>query len=266
MTTPNAPVCYVLAQAQFSPVHNIVDYVGKIQDSLRHIYPLFDPQLVNHLQVQVSPMQPVGDVQVAQAQSWLITRTDRSAGFILSSSSITYHTTHHKGHETLIEELLRGLQAVHAAAKLDHVGRLGLRYLNAVVPSNEESVEQYLASGLLGVQLPGREQYFGTELVLHTETNPLVTQGLLIARTHRVVTPLGYPADMVPNGLVPMPKFAITEPTAHAMMDIDHSVSGIMPLELNQLNLQLLSLHESIKETFQASITPHARTVWGLIP
>lgn len=259
----NAPVYYALAQAQFNPVAAMAKYVDQIQDRLRREgYPLFEMQQTAHLVMpapgQVQPAEP----QIAHMVSWLITKSDRAAGFILAPSAITYHTTHYDTHNEFIPELLRGLAAVHEAVTLDHISRLGLRYLDAVLPRAGETVEQYLVSGLHGIQFNAVQRYRLAESVFGTDTGPLVPMGALVTRVHRVAAPLGFPPDMQPDGLMVNPKFALQEALEHAVIDTDHYVEGRMPLDMDRLEEQLLSLHSTIKDVFRAMTTDHAHTVW----
>lgn len=258
----NAPVYYALAQAQFNPVAAMAKYVDEIQDRLRREgYPLFEPQQLTQLQL-VAPGQGA-EPQVAHTTTWLITRADRTAGFILSASAITFHTTHYETHDEFIPQLLLGLEAVHSVVKLDHASRLGLRYLNAIQPKPTETVDQYLVDGLHGVRFEAKQRYALNETVFETTPGPLAPNGTLVARVHRMTSPLGYPPDMVPNGLVPMPKFAVTEVRPHGIIDIDHFVEGRLPLNFTNLADQCLSLHAMIKQVFGAMVTDHARSNWA---
>lgn len=258
----NAPVYYALAQAHFNPVAAMARYVDQIQDRLRREgYPLFAPQKFMQL-VLPGPGQPQ-EPQIQQAESWLMTRGDRTNGFILGPSTITYHTTHYQTHNQFIPELLLGLTAVHDAVSLDHVSRLGLRYLDAVLPRAGETTEQYLAGGLHGIDFDATRQHAMTESVFATDTGPLVPKGTLVVRVYRTVAPLGFPPDMLPTGLAIAPQFEIKEPREHATIDTDHYVEGRMPVELDKLNEQLLSLHGTIKSVFGATTTDHARSAWA---
>lgn len=262
----NAPVYYALAQAHFNPVAAMAKYVDQIQDRLRREgYPLFEPQQFMQLVVprtgqgQGQPQEP----QIQQAVSWLMTRSDRTAGFILGPSTISYHTTHYQTHNEFIPELLRGLMAVHDAVALDHVSRLGLRYLDVVLPHAGETTEQYLVGGLHGIDFNAARQHAMTESVFATDTRPLVPKGTLVARVYRTVAPLGFPPDMLPTGLAIAPQFEIKEPREHAIIDTDHYVEGRMAVELDKLNEQLLSLHGTIKSVFGATTTDYARSAWA---
>jgi uncharacterized protein (TIGR04255 family) len=260
----NAPVYYAFAQARFNPVVAMAKYVDQIQDRLRREgYPLFETRQSMQLVMPKPGQTPPSEPQIQQTVSWLMMRSDRSAGFILGTSAIAYHTTHYKTHGEFIQELLRGLAAVHEAVSLDHVSQLGLRYLNAVLPRSGETAEQYLAVGLHGINFNAARQYAMTESVFSTDTHPLVPEGTLVVKVYRVFAPLGFPPDMIPAGLVVAPKFEIEEACEHAVIDTDHYAQGRMPMEMDKLNEQLLSLHTTIKSVFHETTTDHARSAWS---
>lgn len=260
----NAPVYYALAQARFNPISAMSKYVSDIQDRLRREgYPLFAVQQVNQLVVHATDEGAPAEPQLSQSVSWLITRSDRTAGFILGTESISYHTTSYETHNEFIPELLRGLNAVHQTVGLEHVSRLGLRYLDAVLPGPSETVEQYLQSGLHGVEFTAERQYALAESVFTTDTAPLVPKGTLIARVYRTTSHLGFPPDMLPNGLSVPEKFTTKTPLSHAVIDTDHFAEGRMPVDADELQQQLISLHSAIKLVFGAIVTDHARNVWN---
>ena len=260
----NAPVYYAMAQAQFNPVAAMVKYVDLVQDQLRREgYTLFEPQQVTHLQIAALAGQPSSEPQVTHTTSWLIAKGDRTCGFIVNPSSVTFHTTHYKRNAEFIPELLRGLRAVHEAVNLDHVARLGLRYLNAVLPKPGESIDQYLDAGMNGIRLNAQQRYALNESVFDTEVGGLLPKSTLVARVHRMTSPLGFPPDMVPNGLVQMPKFVINEPRPHAVIDTDHFCEGRAPLDFDKIGAQLSALHATIKLVFDATTTEYARAAWA---
>lgn len=259
----NAPLYYALVQAHFNPVAAMTKYIDQIQDRLRREgYPLFALQQFMQLVVPGPGQAHSQEPQIQQAVSWLMTRSDRTAGFILGPSTITYHTTHYQTHNEFIPELLRGLSAVHEAVSLDHVSRLGLRYLDAILPHTGETSEQYLVGGLHGIDFNAVRQHAMTESVFATDTGPLLPKGTLVVRVYRSVAPLGFPPDMLPTGLAIAPQFEIKEPREHAIIDMDHYVEGRMPVEMDKLNDQMLSLHGTIKSVFRATTTDHAHSAW----
>lgn len=260
----NAPVYYALAQVQFNPVAAMAKYVDDVQDHLRQLgYTLFEPQQLMHLQFFTAPGQSQAEPKVAQISSWLMTKGDQTSGFVLSPSSLTFHTTHYETNREFISQLLLGLKAVHKAVKLDHISRLGLRYLDAILPHPGESVDLYLVDGLHGVRFDAKQKYALNESVFETKSGPVLPIGTLIARSYRMDAPLGYPPDINPNGLVLMPKFHIDKALLHVVIDTDHFVEGQMPIEFEKIEEQLVELHSTIKLVFNATITEHAQNIWA---
>jgi uncharacterized protein (TIGR04255 family) len=258
-----SPVYYALAQAQFNPVAAMAKYVDEIQDILRRDgYTLFEPQEITQLQFVGVAGQASTKPEVIQVNNWLISKSDRTAGFILGPSSLVYHTTNYETRNEFLPNLVQGLQAVHKVVSLEHIARLGLRYLDAIIPQEGEDVSQYLAGGLLGVSFGAKQRYAMNESVFETETGPIVKLGTLVARVYRATSSLGYPPDLIPQGLQPMPRFQINEEISHAVIDTDHFVEGRMLINIEQIQQQLESLHIAIKKSFEATITPYAQEVW----
>lgn len=260
----NAPVYYALAQTTFNTIGAMSKYVNEVQDILRREgYTLFDHNQIT--QLEISPKQEKDDdvAKVGKSEYWLITQPDRTSGFVLSASRIVFHTTNYETHSTFIQELMLGLKAVHKAAELDHIRRVGLRYLNAILPRKGEAIDQYLDPGLHGVSFHSELRYALNESVFSTESGPLVKQGTLISRIYNIYSQLGFPPDLVIRNLALMPKFVTEAPLRHAVLDIDHFAEGRMPLDTNQLAEQLSNLHATIKIMFEKATTKHARSTWA---
>ncbi|WP_099315692.1 TIGR04255 family protein [Pseudomonas syringae] len=258
----NAPVYYAIAQAQFNPVPAMHKYVDEIQDRLRRSgFTLFEPQQQMHLQIPETG-GALTEPQFTQTSLWLLTKEDRSSGFILNTNSLSFHTTHYETRREFIPALLMGLAAVHDVVGLSHFSRLGLRYLDAVLPQDGESVEKYLTPGLHGLHFPAPRVQSTTESVFQTECSPMITTGQLLSRVYMTHGVVGFPPDLIPHGLTPKPKFT-TQGLFHAVIDTDHSVSGHMPVDLELLEAQLKDMHTSIKKIFAATVTDHANRIWA---
>ncbi|MDH5553080.1 MAG: TIGR04255 family protein, partial [Nitrosomonas sp.] len=193
----NAPVYYALAQAKFNPVTAMkTKYINDVQDTFRLMgYTLFEPQEKKQLQFVATLNQPPTEPEIIPMTTWLFTKADRKSGFILDQSSLIFHTTHYETNEEFLPELLRGLEAIHKTVKLEHISRLGLRYLDAVIPTKKETVDQYLANGLHGIQLDNQLLYSLNESVYEINADP---KSILVARIHRATSALGFPPDMTP--------------------------------------------------------------------
>jgi uncharacterized protein (TIGR04255 family) len=259
-----APVYYALAQAQFNPVAAMSKYIEQVQDSLRRDgFTLYEPQQITHLQLTAGPDQAQGEPVVSQKTSWFISRSDRMSGFILNASSISFHTTHYETHQQFIPQLIYGLRSIHEIVSLEHVSRLGLRYLDAVLPEEGETVDQYLESGLHGIHFEAEPRYSLSESAFNTKLDAVVPNGTLVARIHRLNSVLGYPPDMIPTSLVQMERFTLQDAQPHAIIDTDHFVEGIISLDFNAIENQLTELHKFIKSIFYSTVTGFAREKWS---
>ncbi len=260
----HAPVYYALAQARFNPILRMNKYVGEIQDLLREKgYVNFEPIEVNHLHIPNLNEHVITPQSFIPMVNWLFTDSDRRSGFILNNSTITHHTTKYQTNLEFLPELLIGLEVVHSVVNLAQINRLGIRYLDAVLPKKDESIDQYLVPGLQGITFKTAPQFALNEYVFRTECEPLIANGTLIARLHRFNGLLGYPPDITPHGLVQAPQFQLSEPLVHSVIDTDHFVEGVMPIDIGKLQQQLNAMHGDIKSVFNSMITEHAQAVWS---
>lgn len=259
---PAPPVYYAVAQAQFNPIVAMTEYVPAIQDKLRiKGYTLFEQQKMT--QLQVDPNVP-GKAEIMEHPIWRFAKSDRTSGFTLGRTHIAFHTTDYQNHAQFFRDFLAGMKEIHAIVKLDHLNRLGLRYLNAVIPFEGENVHQYLYQGLHGVVFSSPLRYSLQESVFDTNIEPVSLPGTIVNRVYCRNGALGFPPDIGMIDLLVAPRFTVTTQHLHAVIDIDHFVLGQMNIDILKVEKALDSLHKSIKDTFKATVTEHALKVWGL--
>jgi uncharacterized protein (TIGR04255 family) len=191
---------------------------------------------------------------------WSITKSDRTCGFILDQSCLTYHTTHYQTHEQFFTTFLDGLKIIHSIINLEHLSRLGLRYLNAVLPSEDETPNKYLVDGLHGVHLNLASRYSLNETVF--DITERLLKSTLVSRIHSKTGLLGYPPDIAFGNLSLMPQFTNNKSTSHAIIDLDHFIERQMPIDFEQTKAELVSLHRYIKQVFDMTTTEHAKKNW----
>ncbi|MCU5773088.1 TIGR04255 family protein [Erwiniaceae bacterium BAC15a-03b] len=260
----NAPVYYALAQAKFNVVQVMHRFVDEIQDLLRrHGYTLFEEQSADQLQFVFNSGEEAPQPKVIEVRRWLFTKADRSSGFILENDSIAFQTTHYETHSEFFQELMTGLFTVHKVVSLEHVSRLGIRYLDAVLPVAGENVDMYLVDGLQGVQAGARQLHALNEYMYETEVGPLIAKGTLVLRVHKLTGELSFPPDIQPQGLKLKDKFINTGKMHHAIIDTDHYVEAPIALTNdNGLREQLDVMHGEVKTCFFSMLKPHAQQTW----
>lgn len=253
-----APVFYTLAQVQFNPVAQMSDYVPPMQERLRRRgFPDFqDESQVGIMIRRLDDPQP--DLQQQRQRRWIFTNTEKTEGYILLSNALVFHTTAYNTFEDFSRKTLFGLQLVDEIVELAFVERIGLRYLDAVVPTDNETLEQYLNPSLLGLVaiVNGKLSHSFTETVTSTEGGTLVARALISENG------LALPADLSPLRLNLQPRFAEVH-GQHTVLDTDYFVAKRSKFDVAVVQDQLLASHEITSETFKRSVTDYAMERWA---
>lgn len=259
----NAPVYFTIAQIRHNPVLRLGAYTDEIQDRMRKVgYPDFKKGVA----MAFSLMSQFGDEQQGQppvierVERLMFFNSDNTQGFIVEQNAISFHTTEYDTFDTFVDEFMRGVGIVHECVTLAHTERVGLRYLDAVVPPNgEEGLPDYLASGVLGLssKLPEEVQ------VTHSfsETHFRTSECAVLARTIIQAGPLGFPMDIQPIGVKIAERFQKID-GVHAIVDTDASIEGRHTMNLEALKSQLKTLRSGIDVAFNAIMTQSALDAW----
>ncbi len=253
----NPPVFYALAQVRFNPIVQMEEYVPELQDRLRHIgYP--DYQQEQKIEVAIrKPASEQPDVRPQQLIRWSFTNIDRTEAYTLHPDALIFHSTQYVNFEDFSEKVLRGLSLAHEVIELAYVQRIGLRYLDAVVPANDDLLDNYLNPSLLGLSgaAPGQLAHSFTETVSQ------VNGGTLVARAVITEGGLAMPPDLFPMTLK-LPDRLGQLSGRIAVLDTDYFVEQRKIFDLNSVKEQLLVSHKIVGDAFKSSITEHAVSAW----
>ncbi|QWG15124.1 TIGR04255 family protein [Bradyrhizobium sediminis] len=253
----NAPVYYALAQVKFNTLAALATYVPAIQENLRKAgYPDFQTIQLAHLELIGAPVP-----KTTVATRYLFLNSRKTAGFILDQSWLTYQTTDYDTFEPFLSAFLFGLQAIHKEAVLNYSERVGVRYLDAVLPNANESVTDYLQPCVLG--LSGS---FPDRSLVHTlsETRTVLDKTTLVSRAivhTQQDRGAAFPEDLQPIHLTLIAKFAQVT-GQYAIIDTDGWMEDRQDFDLDRLATTLDSLHKNIGRSFEKMVTPHALKVW----
>jgi len=261
---PSAPVFYVLAQVSFNPIVKIADFVPAVQDVLRREgWPEYSHQTTKELQVSPGAGGPP-EVSSSDRHRWAFNAVDEKQGFVLTENSLVFHSTAYPGFEPFLQAMLRGLAVVHGAVELQYVGRIGLRYVNAIDPETVGgvSLEALLLAGLLGLSGPyghGLKHSFSETVSEHAG-------GTLISRN--LITPEGvvWPPDLQPPLLALDERFQPGRRRV-AILDNDFFLQFHKPhlaFSDSAIEEQLRRCHDMTSQTFYTATTERARSLWAL--
>lgn len=259
----NSPVYFVLAQIKFTPIAAMKKYVPEIQDYLRTKgFPEFETQISNQLLFDQSVPNELPRPIFQDFTQWHFINEAWDTNFILGNDHITLQTTNYDTHEPFLKHLLTGLECVRTIAQPAYITRIGIRYLDAVVPQNGEDLNDYFSEHLKSVELGLTPLHSVEEAIYKTNVKPLIHSGTLMTRIRKAEGPLGFPADAIPFGLRMQPKFSAIQSGWHAIIDTDHFVEGKIDIVPELIEKQFLSMHTVIKESFVKMVSPHALNCW----
>jgi uncharacterized protein (TIGR04255 family) len=265
----NAPVYFTVTQVRFNPVLNIEGYLTTIQDSMRIArFPDFKRVDLKQLIVPFGSAgdggQPPAPVFVPQSHC-IFGNMEGTTEFVLQTNALALQTTAYETFETFLNVFSKGLIIVNDALKLDFTERIGLRYLDAVLPGESESLSDYLTVEVLGLSKKLDRE------ILHTfhETVSTNLNGQLISRVIIQKGRVGLPPEVsvLPpevSVLAPRvnPRFTQQE-GLHAIVDTDAFIELREPFDAQKIESKLNTFHDEINTSFEATVTPYALGVWA---
>jgi uncharacterized protein (TIGR04255 family) len=249
------PLVYVLAQVVISPILQMRQYIPDIQEELRKSgYPRFQEDQIQD--VLFSP-QP----QTRISSKWTFLDISGHNSVIISNNFVVLETSAYQTFEKFAENLDKVLNVVNKFAQISLVERIGLRYVNLIRPNQNESLDDYLHSGLLG--LPTNRE--GTKRLIsqYESRDQSDIGGQIIVRLLQVAGEGFLPPDLEANHL----KFEIGNPIrigeTKGILDIDHFLITQSEFNSKQLVESIWQLHSWTKQAFETSVTPEALKTWG---
>jgi uncharacterized protein (TIGR04255 family) len=257
----NAPVYFTIAQVRFNPILSLSTFIPGIQEDFRkHHFAdfkksvamtfAFAPVVNKETENQMPPAQPL--------ERYVFSDTANTQNFLLEYGALSFQSTRYEIFETFVAELMNGLGLLdQMVGGLSFVERVGLRYLDAVIPREGETLDQYLIPEALGLygRLKGRTKHTFSETMAES------SEGSLISRAVVQEGPVGFPPDLLLNELKITQSFANFN-GMHAILDTDAFIAERMPFNLGEVKKRLGVLHDRINEAFRALVTPHALDVW----
>jgi uncharacterized protein (TIGR04255 family) len=259
----NAPVYFTIAQVRHNPILRLGAYAPDIQDRMRKEgYTDFKKGVsiafTQFPQQGENPQAPLAE----QVERLMFFSSDSTRGLIVEQNALSFHTTEYEIFEALAEQLMLGLSIVHEYCSLAHFDRIGLRYLDAVVPRYGETLAEYLAPSLFGLSglLPKNKNIN----VSHTfsETRITTENSTVLARTIIQNGALGFPIDLQPFGLKVADRFSKIN-GEHAIIDTDASIEGRHAFDLDIIKNNLQNLRSDARIAFDATVTKTAMSAWN---
>jgi len=250
------PVFYVLIQVKFNTIQ-MARYVEDFLEALRRSgYPDYSEDTQTEMRVVMGPDGPRQFEQYPRKR-WQFLNRERTEGFTLLEDALIYHTNRYENFSRCRAETLKALEILHKQVTLDYVDRVGMRYLDAIVPLGGLSLADLVKPALLGPggDLPGKlEQGF-------SETRKAVDGGGLVLRTLVNEHALVIPPDLQNQTLSLSPDLRELRGT-NMLVDTDYFVERRFAFDLQAVAAQLDSSRAVLVGTFKGIITEKAQQLW----
>lgn len=252
----NPPVYLTLAQVRFNPILKLADFLPSIQESFRQAgYPDFERQQIISIQVTLNDGQQ--QPNLVPQDKFQFGNVDKTHLFILDGQSLTLQSTNYGHFEAFSECFLTGLAIVNVVVKLAYIDRIGLRYLDRVMPMADESVDLYLAD-----QVHGLTSRLGGKPV-HSFTEALNEVGSIKLLSRVVIQdgPLSFPPDLQPGNMNVADRF-VSYVGRSAILDNDGFMETREAFDADKVASHLDFIHKVIGAAFKATATAHAFSTW----
>jgi uncharacterized protein (TIGR04255 family) len=259
----NAPVAYVIVQVRFSPVLSLKTYIAQIQEHFRKDgFPAFEnrfnfqfPLLMTQ---SIEPETAPPAIPWERTLSYVFTNREQSQSFVLEQNGLTFHVTDYLDFSWFLDLFLKHLDHINEVLKPDSSERIGLRYIDTVIPKAGANIGKYLIPDVLGLSqhpLGGAfQQSFSETMFLDRGTS---TVSRVLVRQGQIA----FPPDMASLPVLLNSRF--TEYNGvHAIVDTDSYQTSRSPMDTVELRHTLTYLHQSVDRAFHVVTTDFALADW----
>lgn len=253
-----APLAYVLAQVRFQNIPDLEKHIPSIHAALRNILPRSQkiPQAVLQTNGSISEVVPL------LLGRWEFASTDNKKGVVIQNNSLVYHVTEYNTYADFHDELMYIIKVVSDIIPNILVDRLGVRYIDFIVPENGESPEKYIIDGLrckpeLGID---NLNYYGFSVFQYQ-----LDEGIMVARLARAKGAPRLPEDLQGMNLAPSDIMTaqIEDNIETAFLDTDRFVEDVFEFEIERVSTLFTKMHKDISTFFKKITTPFAMDKWN---
>jgi uncharacterized protein (TIGR04255 family) len=251
----NPPILLVIAQVRFSSVLQMSKFIPEIQERLRtQGFPKFRPAQQQNLLIG-----PPGTPPANQSPTLLwefLDRDDRKS-LVVETGSVAFVVTDYSVFESFRDRLEIALSAISEVAKPSLRERIGLRYVNLVIPRPGKQVSDYIGAELQGMspaQLSLKPVSYVSVMLSQSEVGTFVfrctcpTQGPTI------------PPDVQLLGLKTDKPLSLG--SEFCVLDFDHFTEKTKDFDVPAILSDFDQLHDLLDRSFRLAVKKEALQEW----
>lgn len=260
----SAPVYFTVLQIRHNTVSRLSAYADVIQDEMRKAgYPDFKKSFAIAFSFTTNidgEQQNIGNQE--QIERLMFFNANNTQGFVVEPSAITFHTTDYDTFDTFSDEFLKGVSIINNSIQLSYIDRIGLRFLDAVVPPDGLiGMSQFLDPSVIGlinkVGDKGKVSHSLSETLFNIDNCAVIARTIIIPEGQ-----LGFPMDIQPFNVKLADSF-IAINGAHAIVDTDASINERLDFAESTLPEYLEKLRDCSRVAFKSLVTKFALDYWN---
>ena len=249
-----SPLLLVLAQVRFSPILQMDKFIPAIQERLRgQGFPKFQAAM-QATSIQVAAMSTVSQTPTVH---WEFMDPEDKKSIVLGTESVAFTVTDYSTFEEFREGLQIALLTVQETVKLPLRTRIGLRYIDLVIPKEGKRVSDYVRPEILGLlqdKLPLHRLAYASQLLCESEIGKVI-----LRCTHQIGGPVLPPDLQLFRLTLNKPLFLNQE---FCILDFDHFTEEQADFDLATISTAFNNLHDVLDQSFRAAVTPEALKEW----
>jgi len=256
-----APVFFALAQVLFDEQLRLDESIVAIQEKFKeHGFPVFQRQVFVTTITPSAPAAPnsvaVPSMQVQAQSRYIFAKLDQSSSFSLERNGLAFYVNKYEDYHAFAEAFFVGISIVHEVLKLSYLERIGIRYLDAVIPQAGETLDAYLVSQMLGVShlISKKLEHAISETVFAEDKMKLVARAII--REGMIGVPIEL-AELMPS----RPDFANLTGLC-GTIDTDAGYEERIAFDLGVVKTKLQELHDEASNAFRTIVTTTALDRW----
>lgn len=258
---PNAPLALVLAQVRFDPEIDTEykEVAARLKAALGERFPAMKA-VRQRMFVFGNATIPVEESKANEDEVGRELRSDDSRSALrLQDGVMTYTTSLYEDSPHFLAEWRSMLDCLCAAGGIK-VHRLGLRYVDFIIPTAGKVPEDYFKDGFGHLT-----HVFGeiAQTAFMSHEYPRGTDGVMRVQFGRGVAQPSLPPDL--DGSVELPPVLLKKYTEgpSAVLDIDRWRVDSRRLKAEEIAVEFQNLRDDICTTFNRIITQEAETEWS---
>jgi len=237
-------------------------HIPALQERLQAEFPRF--QTVNEAIIQIDASGEAAP-QNTQSTRYEFASADNRQGVVLNRETLVFHATAYSNYEAFSRRLEGVLKNVGSELKHLFVRRVGLRYVDLLIPQEGETPDAYVNAGLCSMPTLSMPSQYHSGLVI---SEFRMAEGSLVVRYATARGRLGLPPDLQ-SLLLAEPDImhrTVPDNIVTGLLDFDRFVPQEISFEASYVKSIFDSLHDDLSVAFRDLTTDHAKQVWNQEP